>query len=216
MNNRYVCVPLTSDENHRNEIKSFMIDREARYANDPYKIIGLEAYLKRCAWEDDQRNDVKIYLIKDQITMDIAAYFGLKAGMVVDNENDVPTIDVIKETLLYSNTKPVSSVIPGIEISHFAVNDNYRRKISRTNNPVKGLGHFFYPAFIYPIIQEASKKIGIRMIYLYAAGDNHLTDYYKNVFQFEMLNWSDYYMPLQPEYDGNCTFMFRFLSEDTE
>lgn len=54
------------------------------------------------------------------------------------------------------------------------------------------------------------------MIYLYAAGDKHLTDYYRDVFQFEILNWEDYYMPLQPEYDGNCTFMFRILSGDTE
>lgn len=68
--------------------------------------------------------------------MDIAAYFGLKAGMVVDNENDAPNFEVIKETLIISNTKLVPSVIPGIEISHFAVNDNYRRKISRSNNPV--------------------------------------------------------------------------------
>lgn len=90
--------------------------------------------------------------------MDIAAYFGLKAGMVVDNENDAPNLEVIKETLIISNTKLVPSVIPGIEISHFAVNDNYRRKISRSNNPVKGIGQYFYPAFIYPIIQEVSKK----------------------------------------------------------
>lgn len=85
MSNRYICVPLTSDKNHKIEIKTFTIDRESRYASDPSKIIGLEAYLKRCAWEDDQRNDVKIYLIKDQITMDIAEYFGLKADMVADN-----------------------------------------------------------------------------------------------------------------------------------
>lgn len=54
MSDRYICVPLTSDKNHKNEIKSFIINREAGYANDPCKIIGLEAYLKRCAWEDDQ------------------------------------------------------------------------------------------------------------------------------------------------------------------
>ena len=139
MTDRYVCVSLTSDINHKEEIKSFTIDREADYANDPSKIIGLEAYLKRCAWDDDQSNDVKIYLIKDQITKDLAAYFGLKAGMVVDNGSDSPDFDVIKETLILSNTKPVSSVIPGIEISHFAVNDNYRRKISKSNNPLKGI-----------------------------------------------------------------------------
>ena len=207
----YVCVPITSDKAHLEQIKSFKIDREVYVSAIPDKIIGLEAYLKRCAWDDDLNHDVKIYLIKDTVTNDIAAYFGLKAGMVIDNENDIPTIEVIEETLKFSNMKPVSSVTPGIEISHFAVNDNYRRKISKSNDLVKGLGQYFYPAYIYPIIREVTEKIGVKMIYLYAAGDMHLINYYKDVFHFNILNWSDYYMPLQPEYDGNCTFMYQLI-----
>ena len=115
----YVCIPLTSDKKHLLQLNSFVIDRESDVSMLSDKIIGLESYLKRCAWDDDLNNEVKIYLIKDNITDDIAAYFGLKAGMVVDNESSVPNFEVIKETLKNSNTKIVPSVV-NIFVSGFS------------------------------------------------------------------------------------------------
>ena len=206
---KYECVPLTSDKRYLGKIQEFIIDREKNVSSIPDKVIGLESYLKRCAWIDDLNNEVKIYLIIDVNTDDIAAYFGLKAGMVVNNETGIPSDEDKIEVLKEFNAKLVSSVTPGIEISHFAVNDEYRRKIKTGEIIIRGLGQYFYPAFIYPIIEEVSEKIGVKMIYLYAAGDDHLINYYEKVFGFRVANWDDYYMPLQPEYDGNCRFMYQ-------
>ena len=189
MNERFECVPLTSDSKHLNLIRDFVIDREAEYANLPDKIVGLESYLKHAAWKDDLDEQVKIYLIKDVILGEIAAYFGLRAGMVVDNEAGEPTEEEKEEALRDFNAKLVSSVLPGIEISHFAINDNYRRHISSPGKEIRGLGQYFYPAFIYPIIEEAASKIGVKMVYLFAANDEEdreekLVKYYERVFGF--------------------------------
>ena len=212
MNDLYRCVPLTSDIHHLKEIEDFTVDRESDVSGIKDEIIGLEAYLKRCAWDDDSNGEVKIYLIKDTLTNDIAAYFGLKAGMVIDNEYGMPSEEDKKEALAELNVKLVSAVTPGIEISHFAVNDNYRRKAGKNGTAVRGLGNYFYPAFIYPIIRDVSERIGVRMIYLYAAGDDHLVNYYKEVFKFNESDLNDFYMPLQPGYDGGCKFMYQIIS----
>lgn len=211
MSAAFVCVPLLSDVNHLVQIESFVIDREYEYSKLPNKIVGLEAFLKRCAWEEDLENEVRIYLIKDSATGEIAAYFGLKAGMVASSKTDMLPLEVQRRIFKEEGVKWLPEVLPGIEISHFAVNDNYRRSAGSDENPVKGLGAFFYPEFIYPIIEDVAQKIGVNMIYLYAAGDEKLITYYQEVFDFQSLQEEDVYIPLEPDYDGGCAFMYRLL-----
>ena len=86
MSELFSCVPLTSDSAHLDLIQGFTIDREAGFSKRTDKVIGLEAYLKRCAWNDDLNHEVRIYLIKDNRSGELAAYFGLKAGMVASSE----------------------------------------------------------------------------------------------------------------------------------
>lgn len=205
---RYICVPLTSDSRHKDEIKSFVIDREKSIVSDEDAVIGLEAYLKKLAWWDDVNGNVKVYLIKD-MTVDgcIVAYFGLKAGIVIDKSQDAIPLQDVKEALNEQNIKLVPAVVPGIEISHFAVNDNYRRQVGN----IRGLGEYLYPTFIYPIIEEVASKIGVRIIYLYAAGDEHLIQYYRRVFGFQNSTNDDMYTPLLPNYDKGCYFMYTIL-----
>lgn len=205
---RYVCVPLTSDLIHKDEIKSFVIDREKSIKSNDGAIIGLEAYLKKLAWDDDISGHVKIYLIKDTtVNGCVVAYFGLKAGIVIDRSQDVVSSQDAKEALNEHNIKLVPAVVPGIEISHFAVNDNYRRKVGN----LRGFGEYFYSTFIYPIITEVASKIGVRIAYLYAAGDEHLIQYYHKVFGFQSLASDDVYTPLLPNYDKGCYFMYTIL-----
>ena len=193
------------------KISEFTIDREDAYRNSK-DIIGLESYLKRCAWEDDLNNEVRIYLIKDQQLNEIASYFGLKAGMVASSIEDRLTASEQELILLTDGVKVLPEVMPGIEISHFAVNDNYRRRVAENESiNLKGLGAYFYPQFIYPLIEDVSEKIGVNLIYLFAAGDISLVSYYKKVFGFQTLDNNDIYVPLEPEYDGGCTFMYRVL-----
>ena len=206
----YICVPLTSNPEHFRELEDFTIDREKEFSSDD-KVIGLEAYLKRCAWQDDIHHDVRIYIIKDRRTEEIAAYFGLKAGMVADFGDGLPS-DAEKQAVMDEfGAKLLPSVIPGIEISHFAVNDNYRRNAGSGGKPLRGLGEYFYPALIYPIIEDVAEKIGVGIIYLYAAGDDRLVSYYEKVFGFLTLEEEDCFIPLQPGYDQGCRFMYRML-----
>lgn len=211
MKQAFECVPLTSDIRHIEQIQRFVIDREKDVSGIKGKVIGLEAYLKRCAWNDDLNRQARVYLIKDSKTGEIAAYFGLKAGMVVNSEDGMPSEEEKNEIMEEFGAKLLPEVEPGIEISHFAVNDEYRRHAGKNGNPVKGLGAYFYPAFIYPIIEDVAEKIGVSMIYLYAAGDEHLERYYEKVFQFQILESEDFYIPLEPNYDGGCKFMYRLL-----
>ena len=41
--------------------------------------------------------------------------------------------------------------------------------------------------------------------------DEHLERYYEKVFQFQVLDSDDFYIPLEPGYDGGCKFMYRLL-----
>lgn len=211
MTEPFVCVPLLSDEQHLEQINNFTIDREAEYSHRTDKVVGLEAYLKRCAWDEDLNNEVRIYLIKDSESSEVAAYFGLKAGMVASSKADMLSAEEQQQIFVAEGVKWLPEVLPGIEISHFAVNDNYRRHAGANGKPVKGLGAFFYPEFIYPIIEDVAEKIGINMIYLYAAGDEKLVSFYKDVFEFQSLQEEDVYVPLEPDYDGGCAFMYRLI-----
>lgn len=90
---RLICVPLTDDRRHEEAIKDFVIDREAGIPKNLDYVAGLEAYLKRCAWDDDMNHDVKIYLIKDlEMEGEIVAYFGLRAGSVIDRSKGIFSI----------------------------------------------------------------------------------------------------------------------------
>ena len=146
MSDPFYCELLRANINNQALIQDFTIYREAEFSQLPDKIVGLEAYLKMCAWNDDADDLVKIYLIKDSKTDEVVAYFGLKASMLAAN-------------------------------------------------------------------MEVGAKIGIHMIYLYAAGDDTLVSYYKDAFDFQVMTENDQYTPLEPEYDGGCTFMYqRFYS----
>ena len=207
------CEPLRSKVINKKLIQNFFIEREKEYS-DPAKnqgqIIGLEAYLKYCAWEDDQRNNIKAYVIKTYFTNEIIAYFTLKCGMFsLDND----TRNELKEELAKEKgIKLVPDTIPCVEIAQYAVNDNYKIKHGKNGSPLKGLGVALYPDFIYPIIRRAAKIIGIKCIYLYAAGDEHLTDYYERVFGFKKSN-DKKLIPIMPYYDNGCSFMYYTLKD---
>lgn len=211
MSKPFYLEPLTADDNNYQLIQDFTIDREKEYSHIPNTIIGLEAYLKRSAWRDMLNNQVCIYLIKDSKLGDVVAYFGLKAGMVVDSESGMPSDEERQEVMEEYGAKLLPEVVPGIEITHFAVNDNYRRKAGKEGSPVRGLGEYIYPQFIYPIIEDVAQKIGVGLIYLYAAGDERLISYYKRVFDFQVLDAADFIIPLEPGYDDGCTFMYRTI-----
>ncbi|MBR2811417.1 MAG: hypothetical protein IKD69_08560 [Solobacterium sp.] len=207
----FVCTGLRDDPDNLRRVKDFVIDREEQY-RDMDTIIGLEAYLRHAAWDDDYNRQTKVYVIRDERHPEmIAAYFSLKAGMVAYRDAESFISEAEREHLRRQNIKSIPEALPAIELAHFAVNDSYRRVIRREGAPVKGLGAFFYPQFIYPIILEAADMIGVRLVYLYAAGDEALVAYYRSVFRFHTLEYDLDLAPIKPDYDQGCTFMYRSL-----
>lgn len=209
------CEPLTVRRRNKELINSFYIKRESDYEQylEQNVVKGLERYLKYCAWEEDLKNETRIYLIKTYMREEIVAYFALKAGMItIDNDDR----DIKKEKCAQAEgIELVPETASGIEISHFAVNDAYRD----SHNNAKGIGEYLYPAFIYPIIKKVSRSIGVKIVYLYAAdtsenGDTEsgkrLVNYYKDVFGFVEDN-SREYRPITPYYDSGCIFMYNII-----
>ncbi len=56
---------------------------------------GLVDYLTEYAWEDMQNGDICVYLVKDKISKDIAAFFSLKSGLLYtpDGVDSYPSND---------------------------------------------------------------------------------------------------------------------------
>ena len=158
MNDPFLCEPLRKNKDNLNLIQHFTIYREKGYSQFSNKIVGLESYLKRCAWDDDENNLVRIYLIKTRDGKDIVAYFGLRSGMIAANMTDDIKIEQQRQIFEEEGIKLFPEVLPGIEISHFAVNDNYRKKLSNGSTLIKGIGKYLFPKYIYPIIWDVGDK----------------------------------------------------------
>lgn len=202
------CEPLTCRKSNQFLTDKFHIKREDKY--EKYlaegKVYGLERYFRYCAWNEDYSKETKVYVVKTYFTKEVVCYFALKAGIVSSNFKEQ---DILREkNALVNGTKLVPSTIAGIELSHFAVNDNYREK----HNGVKGLGEYIYPKFIYPIIEKTSSLIGSKIVYLYAADDSSkkLTNYYEGL-HFSTIKDADDLKPVTSYYDDNCVFMFKLL-----
>lgn len=207
------CEPLCSSVKNKELLKDFYIEREKELV-ERFKrtgeICGLECYLKHCAWQDDQNNETRVYLIKTYFSNEIVGYFALKAGMIsVDSEER----NISKEKhAKHKGVKLVPVTMAGIEISHFAINDNYRKK----HGELKKLGKFLYPTFVFPIIKKVSKEIGVKLAYLYAADSSpgetkKLVEYYQDTFGFDVLEEGSRYIPVTSYYDNGCIFMYQIL-----
>ncbi len=205
----FKCERLTSKEKNKQLIQNFFIERESKCKKiweETGIAKGLDLYLKLYAWNDDLENNVRLYIIKTVFTNEVVAYFGLKAGMVSSNLSQRDREK--EEEALQRGIKLVPETLSGIEISHFAVNDLYRKK----HGYPKGLGKYIFPKFILPIINEVSEQIGVKVLYLYAADssdDNGLVSYYKDVFGFKEGQYVHDMKPVTSYYDDYCVFMYR-------
>ncbi len=206
-----ICEPLTCRPCNKKLCNSLYIERESDIVKEfPDDIVGLQDYFQRAAWEDDINGYVKIYIIKHRWSRELIGYFGLKAGMVsIDSDNRNNIMESIAKE---NNIKLVPYTVPGIEISHFAINDNYRKKHSRDGVALKGLGKYIYPTFIYPIIKKLSELAGIKIVYLNSVDGSGLAHYYEESFGFHKVSGEENIVAIQPYYDNGCTFMYKIIS----
>ena len=153
---------------------------------------GLERYLKELAVTDETGGDARTYLVRDVVTNEVAAYFSLRACLVplpID-EDDIYTI-------------------PGIELSNFARNNNYRSDRKR----IEKVGGYVFFRFVLPLVRHVSSLIGARLLCLYALPVPRLIRYYETL-GFRRLDaaGTDFvHGRIKPKYDQGCVFMFRSI-----
>ena len=106
----------------------------------------------------------------------------------------------------------VQSAFPGVEITHFCVNDAFRNKWKQYGIRFSP-GEVIFWKFIVPKFEELRKLVGCQFALLFAADttvDGNLTNYYHVTLKFKKLIDVG---TIKPRYDWCCEFMSQEVSE---
>lgn len=153
--------------------------------------IQLTDYLKKYAKKHQENSINKIYLIRSIATGQIAAWFGLKAA-----------------TLPY-NDKNDSFLVPGVELTHFAVDERFRMQNILPNET--RTGEYIFRRFILPIVRDIASKIACKDLFVFAINAPKLVHYYKERLGFKEMNNIDdkqFFEYAAPDYDEGCKFLY--------
>ena len=159
--------------------------------------IGLERYLKLFAFPDEDNSIMRTYLVRSCETDELVGYFSLKAGLISGNEQE-------RDGHVEFDT------LPGVELANFAVNSAY----IDAHPDYKGIGAIIFSDFIVPIIEQISRKIGVRVVYIFALPIEKLINRYE-AYGFKRLDEKSegsLHARLKPIYDESCIFMYQHLS----
>ncbi|MBQ9010676.1 MAG: hypothetical protein IJ088_15315 [Clostridia bacterium] len=99
--------------------------------------------------------------------------------------------------------------LPGVELADFAINQTY----IKNHKKLKGVGFVIYRTFILPLVNEAAKTIGIKILYLFALPYDELIARYE-AYGFARLEdrfEKELHKRIKPFYDDDCKFMFRMI-----
>lgn len=182
----FYCQHLLDTSDIESTLGSFKVKIDTGY--------DLEQYLKNNAIYDEVNKCARTYLVKDCKTDEIVGYFSLRTGMVSMNERRI-------------NLTINFDTYPAIELSNFAINDNYKEK----HSSVKHLGEIIFKNFVFPLIQELSEYTGINLIMIYALPYSHLISFYETLGFLRLPKKSERRMHrrMKPSYDRGCIFMFQ-------
>ncbi len=187
-NELFSCCHLGESVRDEHDIKSFSV-------KDPTGN-GLVNYLQYYAFSDEDEGNMRSYVIRDIRSDELAGYFSLKAGLISLNE-------VVTEEGIIFDT------LPGVEMADFAVNYRY---LQRHPN-LRGLGKVIFTDFVHPIIEDAARRIGVRLIYIFALPVEKLIERYGE-YGFARLDEQseeELHKRLKPQYDEDCIFMYQLL-----
>ena len=157
---------------------------------------GLVNYIQHFAFPDEEASIMRTYVVRDIRSSELVGYFSLKAGLISMNE-------------AHTEEGTVFDTLPGVELANFAVNNTYLKK----HPGLKGVGTVIFENFIRPIIEETSKSIGIRLIYIFALPFDKLIHRYTQ-YGFARLDSpyeDELHKRLKPQYDEDCIFMYQLL-----
>lgn len=158
--------------------------------------VQLEKYLKNYSKKHVEKKVNKIYLIRSTKTHQIASWFGLKTA-----------------TLPYNDIGD-SFLIPAIELTHFAVDERYKK--ADNSSDFMRTGEFIFWNYILPIVQDVSQKVACKALFVFAIDTPKLIKYYKETLQFREItntNEKQFFEYAVPDYDGDCKFLYFPLNE---
>lgn len=193
-NDLYHCNHLALDEKAEIDIPSISL-RTGNTGN-------LSKYIQFMAFLDEDSNNMRTYLVRDNKTNEIVGFFSIKAGLMSLNEGTINDTDL-------ETQKSIFSTIPGVEIANFAVNYSYIRKYPKR----KGIGALIFKEFILPIIRTTAENIGVKIIYLFALPYKNLIEHYEK-YGFNRLDEMSeklLHARLKPEHNKSCIFMYYVL-----
>ena len=187
-NDLFYCNHLGVSENDERDILSFTV-------KDPNGE-GLVRYLQYLAFPEEEAGTMRTYIVRDNFSSELVGYFSVKAGLISVNE-------------VHTEDEETFDTIPGVEIANFAVNDTYLQRHSE----LKGTGLIIFNDFIVPVIQEASKNVGVKIIYIFALPFERLINRYREYgfLRLDSVSEDELHKLLKPNYDENCIFMFQQL-----
>ena len=164
---------------------------------------NLAVYIKQWAWDDENEGLMRTYIVRDQVTDEIAGYFAIKAAMMSVNERKKVDHRTGKERIYFDT-------MPGIEIANFAVNETYIEH----NEEVRGIGVLIFYEFIYKIITGIAEMLGVKYLFIYALPYDTLIQRYMKYYHFRRLPDAleqKLHKRIKPEYDDDCVFMYQKL-----
>lgn len=193
-NELFYYKPLFEVENYKDVIGAFEIKRKNAQ--------GLAVYIREYAVEEEKDGVARTYLVMDRETDELVGYFSLKAGDITVNERKNNRTGMVE-----------FDSVPGVELSNFAVNDVYRK----AHGDVHGIGFIILIDFVIPLIEEVSRHIGIKVLYIFALPDEQLISRYIDM-GFSRLSSEleeALHNRIKPSYDMDCIFMYRIIEEKT-
>ena len=191
-NEMFYCEHLTLSRDTMRDIDDFRVTLESG--------VGLMEYLQDYAFHDEERKIQRIYLVRDIITDELVAYFGLRAGLMSTNEH------IIVEN---GEESSVFDTISGVELAEFAINEVYSSKHPQR----KGCGLIIFHDFIMPIVRKVSSLVGCEILYGYSVDkDGKLLERYINDYHFKRLkpeSEKKLHHRLKPRFDAGCIFIYQ-------
>ena len=197
-NSIFACYHLELSVETNNDINSFQ--------TDTLNGKGVLEYLQQNAIKEENSNFARTYLVYDKFTDELAAFFTLKAGMVLRTDEIDPDY-VIPRDLGDSFES-----CPGIELAYLGVNASYKK-----NHPDIQYGVMIFTEFIYVIAKQVASLIGAHIIYGFSVDNNRLLSHYIEKYGFSRLSpeyEEELHKKFRPYVDDRCTFVYQRLDLD--
>jgi len=151
---------------------------------------NLETFIKKTSKKEEMTKSNRVYLVKDSKSNEVAGYFSLRNGLFT----------------LEAGRGAFSSV-PAVELSNFAINQNYLND----HPECKKLGELFFHRFILPLVKQVQDISGTQALYIYSLPYDKLMAHYGTL-GFLRLDPDEeqfVHQHVKPMYDEGCIFMWQ-------